>query len=34
LRISWLIVGMKPFTFVLPERPGGYFAQRKSVNAW
>jgi hypothetical protein len=21
LRISWLIVGMKPFTFMLPEAP-------------
>src|SRR6201993_574334 len=26
LRTSWLIVGMKPFTFMLPANSGGYFA--------
>jgi hypothetical protein len=32
LRISWLIVGMKPFTFRCRIR-GGYFAQQKKRGA-
>src|SRR3954452_10628111 len=32
LRISWLIVGMKPFTFRC-RKPGGYFAQQKKRGA-
>jgi hypothetical protein len=29
LRISWLIVGMKPFTLLSAGKPRGYFAQQK-----
>jgi len=32
LRISWLIVGMKPSPFIA-GKPGGYFAQRKSAKS-
>src|SRR3954447_18721878 len=32
LRISWLIVGMKPFTFRC-RQPGGYFAQHEMREA-
>jgi hypothetical protein len=31
LRISWLIVGMKPFTFVVPEVPAVTLLNRKSA---
>jgi hypothetical protein len=33
LRISWLIVGMKPFTLFNAGKPGGYFAQQKKRGA-
>jgi hypothetical protein len=33
LRISWLIVGMKPFTLLYAGKPGGYFAQQKKRGA-
>src|SRR6185369_10092340 len=32
LRISWLIVGMKPSPFIAGN-PGGYFAQRNSAKS-